>query len=250
MKNVRSAIVAAFMAVVLAACGSSVSAETKKAAEGFLGSWQLAKMLEGDITMWGDFSELFGSEGGWIIEVNDDGDANMKAAGQDVTLHWDLTDKGELSIENGLGANEALVLSQDGDAITSSWDSEGETMQLWWTKDGTIGDMPDYNKDEATAITSADKLVGEWELVGGYQEKISLYGPSEATAERMGVDPALTFAEDNTGTLMGADMTWSAGEDGAVIKTEIAEGDVAVMAFGDDIVFDFGEGITYRYAKK
>lgn len=258
MKNVRSAILAAFMAVVLAACGSSVSEETKKAAEGFLGSWQLAKMmLDDDVTMWGDFSEMLGSEGGWTIEVSDDGNTHMQTGGQEVTLPWTLTDKGELSIEGGWRENETLVLSQDGNAITATWDSEDDTMelgltkmQLWWTKDGTIEDVPAYNKDEATAITSADKLVGEWELVGGYQDKYSMYGSSEAVAALMGVDPALTFAEDNTGTLMGADMTWSADDNGAIIKTELAEGDVSVMAFGDDIVFDFGDGVTYRYAKK
>ena len=257
MKKLATILCAAVLATTLVACGGGAQSSTASTAtsaaitsseSSFTGSWRTCTMVTDGITIWGDFSSMYGSDGGWTIDVMDNGTANMVMGDQSTTVNWSA--KGNvITFTNGLGKGEDLVATLDGDVLSANMNMEDSDSSISFSRDGTTSDLPDVSPAGAQPITSADALVGTWKLTAAFSDTVNMYGPDGALAKRLGVSDTMVFNPKGKGSLMGFDFTWTTDAAGTSFESVMADAPVEVLAVDGGIIFSFGQGSTYLYSK-
>ena len=257
MKKLATILCTAVLATTLVACGGGAQSSTASTAtsaaitsseSSFTGSWRTCTMVTDGITIWGDFSSMYGSDGGWTIDVMDNGTANMVMGDQSTTVNWSA--KGNvITFTNGLGKGEDLVATLDGDVLSANMNMEDSDSSISFSRDGTTSDLPDVSPAGAQPITSADALVGSWKLTAAFSDTVNMYGPDGALAKRLGVSDTMVFNPKGKGSLMGFDFTWTTDAAGTSFESAMADAPVEVLAVDGGIIFSFGEGSTYLYSK-
>lgn len=278
MKKILALVCAAMLCaccVALAACGggSSSSAASGSAsasaasdsssassaaapanpADKFAGKWALVGAQNGNITLTGDFAEVFGEELDVYLEVNADGTAVLSYNGDQIDCNWELKDDNTISLTAANLEDTSGTKLFAGESIDVKYVTENNTLDIYdaesgaeliFSQTGAIEGMLDITTANGKPITSKDALVGTWRICGMNMQGVMMYGDADEIAEFMGggADMSLTVNDDGTGTILGTDLTWTVDSNGAVITIE----GVACPAydFGNgDILVDISAGV-------
>lgn len=227
----------------------------------FCGEWKLAYIETDGMTIAGDLSgmaELAGEDINITLNLGEDGAGSMVFGSDTFDLTWELVDDNNASITMSGGKDDAetpvgsipaayeggelrLDMSNasddtgDGDELAESV-SEG-TMVL--TADGKSDRAKNVDIAEATEITSADALVGEWKLSGVGMFGLYMYGNADSVDKMFGEESAVvTFKDDGTCSFIGSDAAYEVTADGAVLVDDSMGTSVPIKAYGDDIIVD------------
>lgn len=233
---------------------SSSSAEKagkKKESESVVGTWKLAAIESQGVTMAGDFSEIMDLGEDVNLVVNEDGTGNMTIENETVTFSW--SDSGDAGIElNADGAiseetgNATTLSLKDGAVFMKFVTEDSQEAYLIYTKDGNYDKAKLITMDGATDITSADELIGKWNLIGMNMMGISAYGDAENLKEISGgEDMYMEFREDGTVDMSGTTGSWTVGEGGATLTSSDISGEhtVAIKKTEDGIIMDYSESM-------
>lgn len=245
--------------LTLAACSGS-NGESGTDTSKFVGDWQMAALQTEGVTIAGNWSTVLGEEMSLTMTVNEDGTGTMAYNDESVDFKWTAAESGNgitvsptdaEQVASGLSSilsgsdgsdsatAESLDLTYDdaNQAVVLSAETDDAQASVYLTADGKLASMPAISAEGSEAIASADQLVGDWKLIGVNMMGITMYGDAESLAAMIGdTDMSMSLAEDGTGAMVGSDVTWTVGDDGATITA--AGMNVPVTAQGDSIVTD------------
>ena len=252
----------------LPACGGSgktegaAPAEVEEAkvdpAEKFVGEWKMAAMQFQGMTVVGEFSKILDTDATMNLTLSEDGTGSMTMNEDEASLTWELVDdetaaltvvreesgdEGSDDLESVVSEDDTLNITYQDDGLLLELKDEETEGSVLFTTDGTAPAYPVLSIDDATAITSADDLVGEWKLTGMNFFGATMYGEAETLAEMVGdsADTTLVISEDGNAKIMGEDVTWSVGEEGATI--DFGGTEVSLVSLGEGVAIDFNEVI-------
>lgn len=256
-----------------ASSGASSAAEpAADPADQFVGDWKLAAVEAQGLTVSGDFSGFLGSnvEAKFTFEAGGTGKAVFGEQSNDFS--WTVNEAGEAVVTMQKAADDAassasaeapegseaaaaaaegaadslmgnsaepITFKLDGDVLSAQGETNGQTMTLYLTKDGKLAGAKEINMADATPITSAADLEGEWTLVGMNMFGMTMYGDADSIAQMAnGADMTLTFNADGTCVMSGSQANYSVGPEGAVISSNGT--DIPVALLDDGIAIDAG----------
>jgi len=253
---------------------AEAQAEAEDPAAKFLGDWKLAYIESQGMTIMGDLSGLQALSGADMsigLTINDDGTASMTLGSESADMKWEQVsdDKFSLTVaseskegeEAKEGEEELLPESIDvtctGDELrfnlTSSTDEQesGEgiaeamtTGAMVLTHDGTSDRVSVPSLADATPITSADALVGDWKLRGMGIFGLVMVGDTDNVDELFGEESGnVSFAEDGSCNFIGSDATYVVDENGAKVTDKQTNTEASISALGDDIVIDLSDSL-------
>ena len=251
---------------------ASAPAEVVDPTAAYIGDWQLAGAESQGMTIAGDFGTMLGAdnikitlnEGGTGSTTYGETTRNFTWAedGQGIALTMEAADEASASAESAsaeasesaesasaesASAESAAETAQtptsfvlEGDVLTGTIESNGDTVKMLFTRDGKLAGTPDISSASATPITDAAALVGDWKLSGMNMMGVMMYGDADNLATMAGgVDMSMSFKDDGTCTMSGEDATYSVDADGAFIESGGMK--IPVMALGDNLVIDMGD---------
>jgi hypothetical protein len=267
MKKQMTWLLAAMLAtsVTLGGCGGSApqaTTESQEAAvveeeaadpkEKFLGEWKFAYIESDGLTMVGDLSALEETVGESVnigVTFNEDGTGQVVAGDEKLDVTWELNDDGDL-VATQVEDKEAEPMTfkyEDGElhGINVSIDeetSEQSELIISFTHDGKSEKVTAPKVADATDITSADALVGKWNLSGMSFMGITFSGSSEKVAEMFSDQSVATeFKDDGTCSFFDQDCKYTVSDSGATIDYEGSS--VPVKQLGDNIIVDLTESL-------
>lgn len=267
MKKQMTWFFAAMLAtsVTLGGCGGSApqaTTETQEAAvteeesanpsEKFMGEWKFAYVESDGLTMVGDLAALEEAVGESVnigVVFNEDGTGHLIAGDEQVEVTWELNGDGDL-VATQVEDKEAEPMTfkyEDGELhginVTVDEETSKESELIFsFTHDGKSEKMAAPKAADATAVASADALVGKWNLSGMSFMGITFSGSSEKVAEMFSDQSVATeFKDDGTCSFFDQECKYTVGDSGATIDYEGSS--VPVKQLGDNIIVDLTESL-------
>lgn len=259
-----------------ASASASAASSSASAADKAVGDWKLAAIETQGITVAGDFSMFLGTSDQIALSIEKDGKATMKLGSESAELSWTAdgdtitlkkaeSDSSSSSASasssssstnpffgDSSSSSDEIKATLKGDALVITAESDGTSVDMIFTADGTYADAKVIDTKKAEKITSESDLVGEWKLSGMNMMGISMYGDPSALTAMMGQSSASsadTTAKFETGgkcTLMGESCTYAVDSNGATIT--MSGQSLPVKKLGDDIVIDFSAAYGTEFA--
>ena len=234
----------------------SESDDESSHAKKYLGVWQTAGYVADGITITGDLDSALGSGLDMVLSIEQNGKGTFSYMAEDYPVDWSATDD-TLSIATAtevaggdilLGFRNGSYDETDYIAIDFSYDNDSlllplsDSEQVILAKDGTIEDMPAVSVGDLEPITSADGVLGTWQIRGVAMGDTTFYGSGANLFQAIGLDieddeaASLTFGEDGTATFLGGNLEWRIEDDKLVLADP--EMQIPVASLGDDIAVD------------
>lgn len=213
--------------------------EQANPAEKFVGSWKFAYLQEDGVTVIGNpefLEETFGQTIDISVTFEEAGTGTITLGNETHDITWEVDDAGDsvLVLTDDENTVPSTFKYEDGELHTPTNDTTG-VMTL--TPDGKSEKVKAVSLADAVDITSADELVGEWKLTGQLVGGLFITGETDKLLEYTNEGFAsASFKDDGTCTLLGYDVTYSVGENGATIDTK--GGSIPVKTMEGDLIID------------
>lgn len=196
----------------------------------------------------GDFSAVAGQDVEMTISIKDDGKGSMAMQGESVDFTWTKKDDATITIKPATEDGESIDVTLKDGALFMTAPMDEVQAEAIFTPDGTYANAKEIDMSKATAVKSADELVGTWTACGLSMMGMSVYGDAASlTSIAGGTDMTATFTKDGKVTVMGGEGTYTVDGNGAVATIEGAEVPIKVLdgnialdlsgATGMDMVF-------------
>lgn len=212
-------------------------------AEKFVGDWVVAAIETQGLTVVGSFSEAFGEVSSISLAVGSDGTGSLSMGEDTKAFTWELNgdDAIVLTAED---VDDPLNVVYANDALALDMDSDDMPGLLYFTEDGTYGQMKAITQADLSDFAAEADAIGAWKIAGASMYGMSLFG-DEASLAAAGItsgDMSLTIEEGGTLQVFGDSASWSFA-DGSMIVDMTAQGLPAlpIKKAGDYLVLDVTE---------
>lgn len=234
-----------------AASVASSAADPTSAEASLVGTWKAAVVQAGPVFITGDVEAYLGGFGlagdqamTMLLVLNEDGSCELTYKGVLGQGTYTKTDTGihvTVTNEAGKTADKDLLLH---DGVLTI---EAGEVKVSFSKDGTYPGAIDYDLTTAKPVSSADQLVGDWELTGVRLQGVNMSGDPAELAKQIQRDNATAaFKADGSCTLFGIALTYTVGADGVTI----GDGSVSykIATLGDNLVIDLSDALGVELA--
>ena len=222
--------------LALAACGGSSGASTAASgsaasgsaasvavdpAEKFIGDWKFAALEYQGMTMTGDLSAILESDELMTLSIKGDGTSSVSINGEAAEATWEQKDDNTITLTaTAEGETRSFDIAYADGVLSMDMSDEEIQGKALFTADGVLQGAKEISTANATPITSAADLEGEWKLCGINMMGVSMYGDAEsiaAVAGDSGTETNIAFSADKA-TFGGQDMSYTVDENGAAIS--------------------------------